>query len=130
MSSDSLDQSKKRAVLHTAGINRLPWRLVAHCFSFLDTKSLSRAQSASRNLRSLPLDGLWRARYLLEFEEESMDDACIATDGEQTCWQKRFSNRAGVDTNRRQLRFSTRTASWPMQEQLEEVLAVTASLIA
>ena len=128
-SSDSADQRKRRAVQQSTGLNKLPWRIVAHCCAFLDSKSLSRAQSANRNLRSLPLDTLWRACYQREFEEESMDDASIATEGEQTSWKKRWMNRARVESNRRE-RFSRRSLSLALRnEQLPSVRGATASLI-
>ena len=129
-SSESLDQRKRRAVQQTTGINKLPWRIAALCCTFLDSKSLSRVQSANRNLRSLPLDALWRARYLLEFEEQSIDDACIATEGVQTSWKKRWMNRARVESNRRELRFSTTDVRLQPSDQpgTRRLLGATTSL--
>ena len=65
-----------------------------------DANSLLSLQSACKAWNSLPrekLDAAWKQQFLLDFEGDSMNHACVAVDGESTAFVRRYAARMAIE---------------------------------
>ena len=94
-----MNQKRARTTLR----RELPAVLWVHAMTWLKAPEAAALQAASKALREMPpsANSYWKARYLADFEQESIDDDVVATSGVDTLFRIRYGNRSLIEQHRR-----------------------------